>query len=122
MVRIISAYEREEIGLRSELICFRGKAMRDERMRAHPQRVQLAGAGTRVTQVALFVNAALHGAASAGMALGLGPHAADQPNMARRAAAAGLAGAFMLAVVALRLRRDPYLVLVPLVFVACNLA
>ena len=93
-----------------------------ERMDADPKQVPLPNAGTRVTQVALFLNAALHGTASVGMALGLGPHAADQPNMARRAAAAGVAGAFMLAVVARRLRRDPYLILMALVFVACNLA
>lgn len=34
----------------------------------------------RVTQVALALNAALHGIASAGMALGYGPHAAEQPT------------------------------------------
>jgi hypothetical protein len=74
-----------------------------------------------VTQVGLALNAVLHGTASAGMALGLGPHTAEQPNMAHRAAAAGVAGAFMLAVVAKRLRRDPSLIVLAAVFVACNL-
>jgi hypothetical protein len=76
---------------------------------------------TRLTQAALFLNAVLHGTASIGMAVGLLPHAADEPHMGRRAAAAGLAGAFMLAFVGKRLRREPFLILMPLVFVACNL-
>ncbi len=76
---------------------------------------------TRFTSGALVLNAILHGTASVGMALGIGPHTADQPNMAWRAAAAGLAGAFMLGFVATRLRRDPALIVMPLVFVACNL-
>jgi hypothetical protein len=77
---------------------------------------------TRVTQLALFLNAVLHGAASVGMALGLGPHAAAEPHMGRRAAAAGVAGAFMLGFVGKRLRREPRLIVMPLVFVLCNLA
>jgi len=77
---------------------------------------------TRVTQIALVLNAVLHGTASIGMALGLGPHAAEEPHMGRRAAAAGLAGAFMLAFVGKRLRHDARLIVMPLVFVLCNLA
>lgn len=76
---------------------------------------------TRVTRVALVLNAVLHGAASVGMALGLDPHAAGQPNMAHRAAAAGVAAAFMLAFVGRRLERDPSLILLAATFVACNL-
>jgi hypothetical protein len=75
---------------------------------------------TRITEIALWLNAALHGTASVGMALGLGPHTADQPHMARRAAAAGLAGSFMLGFVATRLRQQPGLIVMPLVFVLCN--
>jgi hypothetical protein len=80
------------------------------------------GLQTRLTQAALFLNAALHGIASVGMAAGLGPHTADEPHMGRRAGAAGIAGAFMLAFVGKRLRREPLLIVMPLVFVACNLA
>jgi hypothetical protein len=77
---------------------------------------------TRLTQAALLLNALLHGTASVGMALGLLPHSAAEPHMGRQAGAAGLAGSFMLAFVGRRLRRDPWLILMPLVFVACNLA
>jgi hypothetical protein len=76
----------------------------------------------RFTRVALYINALLHGTANIGMALGLGPHAAEEPNMGRRAAAAGIAAAFMLVFVATRLGRDPFLILMPLVFVFCELS
>jgi hypothetical protein len=75
-----------------------------------------------VTQIGLVLNAVLHGIASGGMALGIGPHTAEQPNMAHRAAAAGLAAAFMLVVVARRLPRDPSLAALAAAFVFCNLA
>ena len=77
---------------------------------------------TRATQVALVLNALAHGAASLGMALGLGPHAAEQPNMGRRAAAAGFAAVVMFLFVAMRLRRDASLIVLPMAFVFFNLA
>lgn len=76
---------------------------------------------TRITQVALVLNAVLHGIASVGMAFGIGPHAAEQPNLGRRAAAAGIAAIVMFIAVARRLRRDPALIALPLAFVLCNL-
>ena len=76
----------------------------------------------RVAQVALLLNAAAHGAASVGMALGLDPHAALEPVMARRAAAAGFAAVVMLGFVARRLRSQPSLIVLPMAFVVCNLA
>lgn len=72
--------------------------------------------------MALELNAVLHGIASVGMAIGLGPHAADQPNLGRRAAAAGIAAAVMFVGVARRLRRDSALIVMPLAFVLCNLS
>lgn len=76
---------------------------------------------TRVTRVALVVNAVAHGSGTIGMAIGLGPHAAEQPNMGRRAAAAGVAGVFMMGYVAKRLPESASLIALPIVFVLCNL-
>ena len=75
----------------------------------------------RVVEIALWVNAVLHLSGTIGMALGLGPHAGDQPDMARRAAAAGLAAVPMFVLVSRRLRADPKLVALPLAFVICQL-
>jgi hypothetical protein len=75
---------------------------------------------TRITEIALFLNAVLHGIASVGMAIGVGPHAAGEPHMGHRAGAAGLAGSFMLGFVGTRLRRQPALIVMPLVFVLGN--
>ena len=77
---------------------------------------------TRATQVALLLNAALHGIASLGFVVGYVPHAAGHPIMGRRAAAAGFAASFMLVFVARRLRRDAALLALPIAFVFCNLA
>jgi hypothetical protein len=43
---------------------------------------------TRVTQVALLLNALLHGIASVGMAVGFGPHAASAFAISQRRASA----------------------------------
>ena len=71
--------------------------------------------------MALWLNAVLHGIASVGMAFGIGPHAAEQPNLGRRAAAAGIAAIVMFIAVTRRLRRDRALIALPLAFVLCNL-
>ncbi len=76
----------------------------------------------RVTQIALWVNAVAHFTGTVGMAFGLGPHAAEQSIMARRAAAAGVAALVMFVFVSSRLRRDPALVALPWAFVFCNFA
>jgi hypothetical protein len=73
---------------------------------------------TRATQIALIVNAVLHSAGMVGFFIGLDPHAAP---LARRAAAAGLAGAVAMIVVAKRLRESSWLIALPLAFVFCNL-
>ena len=61
---------------------------------------------TRVTQIALLLNAVMATIAAAGFAAGTLPHAAAQPIMARRAAAGELAGALIFVLVARRLRVD----------------
>jgi hypothetical protein len=76
----------------------------------------------RGTQVALILNAVLHGLGSAGFALGFGPHAAGEAHMGRRAASAGLAAIVMFVVVARRLARDAGLIVIPLAFVLSQLA
>jgi hypothetical protein len=75
---------------------------------------------SRATRIALFVNAVAHGSAVIGMITGLAPHAADQPNMARRAAAAGIAGIVMLSYVGKNVLKQPSLIVLALVFVSCN--
>jgi hypothetical protein len=75
----------------------------------------------RITKVALIVNAIAHGAGMVGMATGLGPHAAGEPFMARRAVAAGLAGVIMMLFVSRRLARDAALIALPIAFVFFNL-
>jgi hypothetical protein len=77
---------------------------------------------TRVTQIALVLNALAHGTATLGMATGLLPHSADEPFMARRAAAAGLVGVIMMVLVSRRLTRDATLIVLPIAFTFFNLA
>jgi hypothetical protein len=77
---------------------------------------------TRVAQIALLANALAHGIAIVGMAAGFLPHAADEPFMARRAAAAGLAGIIMMVMVSRRLTRDAGLIAFPIAFTLFNLA
>jgi hypothetical protein len=73
---------------------------------------------TRATQIALIVNAVLHSTGMVGFFIGLDPHAAP---LARRAAAAGVAGVMAMIVVAKRLREGGWLIALPLAFVFSNL-
>jgi len=74
-----------------------------------------------MTQVVLVINAVMATIATIALAFGFAPFAAEQPVMARRAAAGEFAGALILAFVATRLGRDPSLIVVAMVFVACQL-
>ncbi len=76
----------------------------------------------RVARVALFLNAAAASAAVVGMVAGLAPYAAEHPILARKVADRELAGVFVMLFVAIRLRRDPSLIVLPLVFVFLNMA
>ncbi len=76
---------------------------------------------TRVTQIALTINAVLHLIGVIGFFVELDPHFAQGPGLARRAAAAGVAGSIMMVVVARRLRQDRSLILMPIAFVLFNL-
>jgi hypothetical protein len=73
---------------------------------------------TRATQIALIVNVVLHSIGMVGFFIGLEPHAAP---LARRAAAAGVAGVVAMIVVARRLRESSSLIALPLAFVFSNL-
>ncbi len=75
----------------------------------------------RITKIALVVNAIAHGTGMVGMVTGLAPLAAGEPFMARRAAAAGLAGIVMMLFVSRNLVRDARLIALPIAFVFCNL-
>jgi hypothetical protein len=75
---------------------------------------------TRVTRIALFVNAVLHLTGVVGFLSGQG-HAFGEPFMARRAAAAGVAGSFMLAWAGRRVAADRSVIYLAIVFVACQL-
>ena len=59
--------------------------------------------------------------AAVALASGLAPFAAEQPVMARRAAAGEFSGALIMLLVAMRLRRDEWLIAVPVAFVLCQL-
>ena len=76
---------------------------------------------TRATQVVLVVNALMATIAGVALAFGLAPFAAEQPVMARRAAAGEFSGALIMLLVAMRLRRDESLIAVPVAFVLCQL-
>jgi hypothetical protein len=76
---------------------------------------------TAATRIALLLNGALASIAVLGFLIGFAPHAPDHPLLARRVAAGHLAGVFIFGFVASRLRRDPPLIPLPLVFVGCNL-
>jgi hypothetical protein len=69
----------------------------------------------------MFLNAAMATIAGTGFALGLVPHAAEHPLLARRVAAGELAGACVFAFVARRLHREPSLVALSIAFVFLNL-
>jgi len=69
----------------------------------------------------LVVNAVMATIAAAAFAFGVAPYATVQPEMARRAAAGELAGAIIMLLVAVRLRRDESLIVVPAAFVLCQL-
>ena len=76
---------------------------------------------TRLAQIVLVVNAVMATIAALALAFGFAPFAAEQPVMARRAAAGEFAGAVILAIIATRLPRDPSLINVAIAFVACQL-
>ena len=76
---------------------------------------------TRVTRIALVLNAMAHGLGCVAMVSGLDPHAAGQPNMARRVAAAGFAALVMFGYVATQLPQSPSLIVLPIAFVLANL-
>jgi hypothetical protein len=77
---------------------------------------------TRVTQIALWVNAILHAVGSIAMALGLGPQGAAEPITSRRMAAGAIAAIVMFGFVSKRLPKDPALIALPWTFVLCNFA
>jgi uncharacterized membrane protein len=76
---------------------------------------------TRVTQIALTLNSTAAAIAAIGFVIGSVPHAAEYPLLARRVAAGELAGAFVFVFVAMRLRRNPSLIVLPIAFVLFNL-
>jgi hypothetical protein len=76
---------------------------------------------TRATEIVLVVNAMMATIAAAAFALELAPFSAAQPEMARRAAAGEFAGALIMLLIAMRLRRDESLIAVPIAFVLCQL-
>jgi hypothetical protein len=76
---------------------------------------------TRATEIVLVVNAVMATIAGAAFAFGFAPFATAQPEMARRAAAGEIAGALIMLLVAMRLRRDEALIAVPVAFVLCQL-
>jgi len=75
---------------------------------------------TRITRIALWVNAVLHFLGSLGMILGLDPNAAAEPMMARRAGVPAVAAFVMFVLVSRRIERDPALIALPWSFVLCN--
>jgi hypothetical protein len=75
---------------------------------------------TRATRIALWLNALAASTATVAMALGLLPPASEQRVMARRAAAGEFGGVLVMVLVALRLTRDPTLIVLPMAFVACQ--
>jgi len=75
----------------------------------------------RLAQVALLLNAAMAAIAGIGFVAGFAPHAAEHAVLARRVAAGELAGAFIFAFTATRLRKDARLIALPMAFVFFNL-
>jgi hypothetical protein len=80
------------------------------------------GTLTRVTQVALWVNGAMTGLASTLFLAGVVPHANESPALAHRVAAGHYFGVVLLPFVALRLRKDPSMILLAIAFVFLNWA
>ncbi len=74
----------------------------------------------RVARGALFLNAAAASTAVIGMVTGLAAYG-EHPLLARKVADRELAGVFIMVFVGLRLRQQPWLIALPLVFVALNL-
>jgi hypothetical protein len=76
---------------------------------------------TRVTQVALFLDAALHALLGFAFALGIGPLGAVDPEVAPHVAATGLVGSAILVFVASRLEREPRLIAIAVALVSLHL-
>jgi hypothetical protein len=75
----------------------------------------------RTTKIALIANGVAHGLGTVGFAFGIDPHAANEPVMARRAAAAGVAAVVMFLFVSRRVLQEPRMIVMPIAFVVCNL-
>lgn len=71
----------------------------------------------RVAQIGMVINALMATIATLGFVGGFVPHAEESPILARRVAAGEFAGALIMLIVSRRLRREPSLIVLPLVFV-----